>query len=97
MTYNYDCRVANQPEFGGYDYYNHFGSGWYYYFVKKFPRFDTPEFEEWVIAKNRGDRDSGELNDVALHEVLRLAAEFEEHLWRASNAYGEAPKAPPAV
>ena len=97
MTYNYDYRVADQPEYGGYDYYNHFGSDWYHYFIEKLPRFDTPEFEEWVVAKNRGDRDSGELHDIALHEILRLAAEFEEHQWKANNVYGEAPKSPLVV
>ena len=96
MTYSYDRR-ADQSEFGRYDYYNQYGGGWYYYFVKKFPRFDSPEFEEFVIGKNRGDQDSGELGNIALHEVLRLAAEFEEHQWRANNMYGEAPKAPLVV
>ncbi len=68
-----------------YNYYNKFGGGYYYQFLKANPEFGCKEFEVYVISHNRGDRDSGELGDIAKHEVLRLAAEFEERIWRFSD------------
>ena len=82
----------------GYDYYNHYGSGWFGRFVRQNPEFqsdrnDPGGFFEFVIGHNRGDRDSGELQDIAHHEVLRLAAEVMEHRWKADNVYGPPTKA----
>jgi hypothetical protein len=77
----------------GYDYYNHGCSGWFSRFVKQNPEFATPLFREYVVKYNRGDRDSGELQDVAHHEILRLAAEFSERIWRENNLYGPYPMA----
>ena len=71
-----------------YDFYNSKGN-YYGKFVKANPEFNTPDFLSYVIAKNRGDRDSGEVEYIAKHEVLRLAYEFAEHRFRASNVYGE--------
>lgn len=65
-----------------YDYYNDYGCGYFYKFVRLNPEFRTGSFEAFVSDKNRGDRDDGEFQDIAKHEVLRLAAEFEEHEWR---------------
>ncbi|GAI31708.1 unnamed protein product, partial [marine sediment metagenome] len=49
-------------------------------FIKDHPEFNTVEFQEYVIAHNRADRDSGELIDIAESEITRLAGEFaEEH------------------
>jgi len=76
-----------------YDFYNIFGRSErafdFYEFVNRNPEFDNSEFREWVISKNRGCRDGGELGNVAAHEILRLAYTFAEHRWRASNVYGE--------
>lgn len=72
-----------------YNYYNKFGGNYFYTFLKRNPEFKTPEFRLFVIGRNRGDRDSGELQDIAKHEVLRLAAEWSEKLWRFPNCYGE--------
>ena len=82
-----------QPE-SGWEYYCHFGSGWYYYFIKHFPKYDTPEFSSYVEKNNKGDRDGGELHNLALHEVFRLASEYEESRWRFPNVHGKAEKAP---
>jgi len=53
-----------------------FGSSAYYEFVKKNQCFRTREFEEFVTDHNKAGRDSGELQDIAMHEVERLAREF---------------------
>lgn len=72
-----------------YDYYNKYGGRYYYKFLKQNPEFDTKEFRDWVADHNRGDRDYGELGDIAKHEILRLAYEFAEDRWRFPNCYGE--------
>ncbi len=72
-----------------YNYYNKIGSGYYYKFIERNPEFKTKEFEEFVSGKNKGSRDTGELSDIAKHEVLRLAYEFTEEIWRFPNIYGE--------
>ncbi len=69
-------------EMGPYNFYNDWGNGYISEFLSKNPEFNTKQFIEWVICRNRGDRDSGELQDVARHEVLRLAAEYAEYRWR---------------
>jgi hypothetical protein len=61
-----------------YEFYNDYGKGYLAEFLEKNPEFNTPEFIEYVIANNRGDGDAGELDDIAKHEILRLAYEFEE-------------------
>lgn len=73
----------------GYEYYNKHGGGYYRRFIKANPEFQTIDFERFVISRNRGDRDSGELGDIAKHEILRLAGEWEEKKWRFPNVYGE--------
>jgi len=71
------------------DYYNKYGGGYLNRFLVRNPEFNTKEFIEFVITHNKGDRDSGELGDIAKHEILRLAYEFEEEKWRFPNVYGE--------
>ena len=73
-----------------YDYYKKYGGKYFSKFLKNNPEFDSEEFIEFVIYHNKGDRDSGELQDIAKHEILRLAYEFEEHRWRYPNVYGNA-------
>jgi hypothetical protein len=73
----------------GYEYYVKFGGNYISKFVKQNTEFNTQEFLDFVAAKNRGDRDSGELQDIAKHEVLRLAYEWVEKQWRFPNVYGE--------
>jgi len=75
------------------EYYAHWGSGWFEDFLKKNPEFDTEPFREFVICHNKADRDSGELHDISHHEVLRLAAEYSESVWRAPNVHGDYPRA----
>ena len=74
------------------DYYRKPGGGYYGVFIRNNIEFDCDEFEEFVIGRNRADCDSGELHNVAAHEVLRLAAEWTEKKWRFENIYGEATK-----
>lgn len=71
------------------NYYNKFGGGYFGKFLERNPEFNTKEFEEFIITHNKGDRDAGELQDIAKHEILRLAYEFEEHDWRFPNCHGE--------
>lgn len=74
----------------GYDYYRNFtDESFYHKFIKRNPEFDNQDFRQWVIGKNRASCDSGELANIAAHEVLRLAHTFAEHRHRASNVYGE--------
>jgi len=70
-----------------YNYYNDFGCNYYSEFVFRNPEFDTCGFLDFVVDHNRGDRDSGEVRDIAKHEVLRLAYEYEEHRWRFPNCF----------
>ena len=77
-----------RPDYGWY-YYQDTSCNAYYNFIDKNPIFDSGEFNEYAICHNRADRDSGELADIAFHEVLRLAAEFTEHKWRFDNCYSE--------
>lgn len=67
-----------------YDYYNdRENSGYFHKFVERNPEFQNGgDFREFVIAKNKGDRDSGELSAIAPHEVLRLAKEYAEYQHR---------------
>jgi len=58
-------------------------------FLKNNPEFKCQEFLDYVCQYNRGDRDSGELQYIAKHEILRLAYEFAERRWRFPNCYGE--------
>ena len=71
-----------------YRYYVCLGGGYYHRFLDMNPEFRTEEFERFVIGRNRGSRDLGELGDVAKHEILRLAYEFEEICWSFPDAYG---------
>ena len=72
-----------------YNYYNVFGSGYYYKFIERNPEFNNKDFEEHVIRFNKGDRDSGELGDIAKFEILRLASEWVERRRRFPNVYGK--------
>lgn len=72
-----------------YEYYCAAGKGYFYKFMKANPEFNTEEFTEFVTNKNKADRDSGELQDIAKFEILRLAFEFEEMKARFPNVYGE--------
>ncbi|GAH63964.1 unnamed protein product, partial [marine sediment metagenome] len=46
-----------------YEKYCDYGCGFFLEFIKDHPEFNTVEFQEYVIAHNRADRDSGELID----------------------------------
>lgn len=70
------------------DYYNEYGGGYYQTFIDRNPEFDTQGFLGFVEKNNRGDRDVGEVMDIAKHEILRLAAEYEEERWRFPDYYG---------
>ena len=50
-------------------------------FVSKNPEFDTPEFVSYMICNNKAGLDAGDLQNLAKHEVLRLAFSFSEELW----------------
>lgn len=54
-----------------------YGGGHFSAFLKRHPRYDTEEFRDFVACKNKGDRDSGELDDLVASEVERLAQAFE--------------------
>jgi len=78
-----EIREMNEPEFAeefykeeGYEEFCDFGSGHFSKFVKEHPKFNIEEFREYVIVHNKADRDSGELEDIAASEILRLAKEF---------------------
>ena len=75
----------NEPEFAeefykeeGYEEFCDFGGGYFSKFVKEYPEFNIEEFREYVIVHNKADRDSGELEDIAAPEILRLAKEFAQ-------------------
>lgn len=72
-----------------YGYYNKYGGGYLNKFIQRNPEFDNDDFIGYVATNNKGDRDSGELQDVAKHEILRLAYEWEEYKWRFPNVYGD--------
>ena len=68
-----------------YHFYNTFGTdeiNFFGKFLKAFPEYDTKEFHEFACRHNKGDRDMGELQNIARHEVLRLAYEFSERAAR---------------
>ncbi len=68
-----------------YNFYIDGGSCYWDYFINNNADFDTDEFRIFAIYNNKADRDSGELNDIAKHEVLRLAYEYSEYKWRFGN------------
>ncbi len=74
-------------EKNNYTYYIQFGSGYIGKFLERNPEFNNKEFIEFINGKNKADRDSGELQDVAKHEILRLAYEWIERKWRFPNCY----------
>ena len=74
-------------EGNNYNYYVECGSGYISKFLKRNPEFDNDEFREFVCNKNKADRDSGELQDIAKHEILRLAYEWIEKKWRFPNCH----------
>jgi len=80
-----EIREMNEPEFAeefykeeNYEEFCDFGSGHFSKFVKEHPEFNIEEFREYVIVHNKADRDSGELEDIAAPEILRLAKEFAQ-------------------
>jgi hypothetical protein len=72
-----------------YQYYNDYGCNYLDIFLGRNPEFNIPEFINFVVEHNKGDRDSGELADIAKHEVLRLAAEYAEYRHRFPNCFSE--------
>ncbi|MCP6727487.1 MAG: hypothetical protein KJI69_05765 [Patescibacteria group bacterium] len=64
-------------------------NGYFNRFLKKNPEFNTDEFKAFVISENKADRDSGELESISKHEILRLAYEFVEHKHRFPNCHAE--------
>jgi hypothetical protein len=76
-----------QPDFSPHKFYLEFNGNYYSQFIKNNPEFNTERFQEYVITNNKGDRDSGELEHIAKHEVLRLAYEYEENRFRWPNVY----------
>lgn len=64
----------------GYEDYCDFGSGAFNKYLEKHPELDTEEFTDYVIQYNKADRDSGELQDIAMHEIERLAEGFGSEL-----------------
>ena len=64
-------------------------TGYFNRFIGKNPEFNTKEFRDFVVGKNKADRDSGEVEYIAKHEILRLAYDFVEHKHRFSNCYAE--------
>lgn len=64
------------------DFYSEPGCGYYSRFIKLNPEFDTYEFQEYVFANNRFEQNASRFNDIAQHEVLRLAWGFAEFKWR---------------
>lgn len=64
-------------------------TGYFNRFVKKNPEFKGKEFRDFVVRKNKADRDDGEIESIAKHEILRLAYEFVEHKHRFPNCYAE--------
>jgi len=70
-----------------YEQYCDFGSGAYDTFLARSPDFKNPEFEEFVIANNRADRDSGELQDISMEEVGRLAHLFKSRSKAQATAH----------
>lgn len=73
-----------------YDFYNDYGCHAFFNFIRQHPDFNTMEFNEFATRENRGDRDGGELGDVAAHEVLRLASDWAELRWRFPNVNPDA-------
>jgi hypothetical protein len=80
-----EIREMNEPEFSeefykeeNYEEFCDFGGGHFYKFVKEHPEFDSDEFREYMIVHNKADQDSGELEDIAASEILRLAKEFAQ-------------------
>lgn len=65
-----------------YEFYNDYGCHYFAEFVTRNPEFATDQFRDFVADNNRGDRDHGEIGDIAKHEILRLAYEFTEYQWR---------------
>ena len=75
----------NEPEFAeefykeeNYEGFCDFGGGHFSKFIKEHPELNIKEFREYVIVHNKADRDSGELEDIAASEILRLAKEFAQ-------------------
>ena len=77
--------------------YIDYGCGYYGKFIKDNPGFDNEEFKEFVIGKNKADRDSGELADIAKFEIERLALEFTQGLTALNKEAGEVAKQQPEL
>lgn len=61
-----------------YEEYCDYGSNSMGKFLKENPKYDNNDFIEYVITNNQADRDSGELNDVSMDEILRLKKEYDK-------------------
>lgn len=66
-------------------------AGYIWRFIKRNPEFNTKEFTDFVLRENKADRDSGEQESIAKHEILRLAYEFVERKHRFPNCYSRDP------
>lgn len=57
--------------------YQDFGCNYIGKFIKDNPEYDTDDFYAYVSANNKADRDSGESQDIAKHEIERLVKEYK--------------------
>ena len=76
-------------EFYKVDYNTNQKPGYFNRFLLKNPEFNNDEFRAFVLSKNKADRDYGEFNEIAKHEILRLAYEFVEHKHRFPNCHAK--------
>lgn len=72
-------------EENNYTYYIQSGNGYIGRFLERNPEFNNKGFLDFVCSHNKADRDSGELQDISKHEILRLAYEWTELKWRFPN------------
>ena len=58
-------------------------------FLRGSPEFNTPEFMACCAENNKAALPSDQLDDLAKHEILRLASEFTELKWRFPEVFGK--------
>lgn len=61
-----------------YEDYCDFGCGYIATYLAENPDINAEEFEEYVCAHNKADRDMGELQDISQEEIERLGKEFKK-------------------
>jgi type III secretory pathway component EscR len=59
-----------------YDQFRDNGSKSFDKFLKSNPEFDNEDFRIYVTQNNKADCDEGELNNIHMDEIIRLAQEF---------------------